>query len=432
MLQSVLSFCRVLIGQSVCVGSATHSRWPKTLSIGVCLWRSQSSSREVSSGVWSFRDSCVPSSSLGRRFLLAHWTQSSCHTRTSIHTSIRGRCLFSENTHHASQEGHTHHAPRDQHTHTAFQDAHLLNRRRHRVCCNNFWKNDLSDASVFKGEREFKKHNEWQNFRFCRFCWFCHTQTQTPIATRPHAHGHTSNRQHNWNSVAKEDCSVFQRRSERTQSVTGRAQPRTGRSIPSPKRIVLYFWEGPRDHKVLPGVHNHAREGQFRAQRGLFCTFEKGQEITKCYREGTTTHGKDISSATEDCYVLWEGQREPPIVAGSGTVTSTVPSPRSHSAGGCHTRSVNMNQGFISWIIILHEHPGGHASWRAYDEEVNESINHLLRERTCMQMECPEDAIRTEWVCLENNGFLLKQLENQNSLGELIWRACTGSLGEIG
>ena len=43
----------------------------------------------------------------------------------------------------------------------------------------------------------------------------------------------------------------------------------------------------------------------------------------------------------------------------------------------------------------LHEHPGGHASWR-YDEEIHKRINHLLRERTCMQMECSEDAIRIQ------------------------------------
>ena len=45
----------------------------------------------------------------------------------------------------------------------------------------------------------------------------------------------------------------------------------------------------------------------------------------------------------------------------------------------------------------LHEHPGGHASWRkTNDEEVHKRINHLLRERTCVQMECSEDAIRIE------------------------------------
>ena len=54
----------------------------------------------------------------------------------------------------------------------------------------------------------------------------------------------------------------------------------------------------------------------------------------------------------------------------------------------------NMRQHFADryW---LHEHPGGHASWREpYDEEIHKRINHVLCERTCVQMECPEDAIR--------------------------------------
>ena len=38
----------------------------------------------------------------------------------------------------------------------------------------------------------------------------------------------------------------------------------------------------------------------------------------------------------------------------------------------------------------LYEHPGGHA------EEFHKRINHFLRERTCVQMECSEDAIRIE------------------------------------
>ena len=55
---------------------------------------------------------------------------------------------------------------------------------------------------------------------------------------------------------------------------------------------------------------------------------------------------------------------------------------------------------------------------RTYDEEVHKRINHLLRERTCVQMECSEDAIRTECICSDNNSFLHKQLDNQNSLEE--------------
>ena len=67
---------------------------------------------------------------------------------------------------------------------------------------------------------------------------------------------------------------------------------------------------------------------------------------------------------------------------------------------------------------------------RTFDEEIHKRINHLLRIRMCVQMERSEDAIRIECVCSEDDGFLHKQLENQNSVGELLWRACTGSLGE--
>ena len=117
-------------------------------------------------------------------------------------------------------------------------------------------------------ERDLKKHIEWQNSKFCRFwrfCHFCHfcrfccAQTQTPVATATH----------------------------KTDNTVG---------ILLSKRIVLYFWEGQRDHKVLPGGHDRAREDQFCGHRGLLRTF-------------------------------WEGQREPPIVAGSGIVTPSSPSP---------------------------------------------------------------------------------------------------------
>ena len=57
---------------------------------------------------------------------------------------------------------------------------------------------------------------------------------------------------------------------------------------------------------------------------------------------------------------------------------------------------------------------------RTYDEEVHKRINHLLRKRTCMQMECSEDANRIERICSENNWFLHQELENENSLGELL------------
>ena len=68
----------------------------------------------------------------------------------------------------------------------------------------------------------------------------------------------------------------------------------------------------------------------------------------------------------------------------------------------------------------LQEHPGGHASWRAQDEEIHTTINHVLRTRTCVQMECSEDAISIKCIRAQNNRFLHKQLENQNCLGELL------------
>ena len=51
---------------------------------------------------------------------------------------------------------------------------------------------------------------------------------------------------------------------------------------------------------------------------------------------------------------------------------------------------------------------------RTYDEEIHTRINHLLREKTCVQMEQNRvNRIGKQW-------FLHKQLENQNSLGELL------------
>ena len=59
-------------------------------------------------------------------------------------------------------------------------------------------------------------------------------------------------------------------------------------TIPRAKRIVLYFWEGQREHEVLLGGHDLAREGQF-------C----GHRIVTYF---------------------WKGQRELQILAGSGIV----------------------------------------------------------------------------------------------------------------
>ena len=86
-----------------------------------------------------------------------------------------------------------------------------------------------------------------------------HPQTQTPIATRLHTHGHTQDGQHKGNSAAKEDCSVQLGRSEKTQ----------------------------------------------------------------CYWEGTTPHGKVTSAATDDCYSLLGRSKRSQSVACSGIVSPT-------------------------------------------------------------------------------------------------------------
>ena len=113
------------------------------------------------------------------------------------------------------------------------------------------------------------------------------------------------------------------------------------RGILLPDRIVLYFWEGQREHKVLPGGHKPARKGQFRGQRRLFCIFGKVRENTKCYLEGTTAHGKVNSAATEDGSVFlgrskgnpiccWERDCAHPLVGpqqASFLRTSTGPGP---------------------------------------------------------------------------------------------------------
>ena len=68
----------------------------------------------------------------------------------------------------------------------------------------------------------------------------------------------------------------------------------------------------------------------------------------------------------------------------------------------------------------MHEHPGGHATWRTHDEEIHKRISHVLRTKTCVQMECSEDAIRIKSMRAQNNIFPHKQLENHNSFGELL------------
>ena len=64
----------------------------------------------------------------------------------------------------------------------------------------------------------------------------------------------------------------------------------------------------------------------------------------------------------------------------------------------------------------LHEHPGGHATWREPAlRKFTKELTSCFVKRICRS----EDAIKFEWICSENKGFFHKQLENQNSLGEL-------------
>ena len=79
----------------------------------------------------------------------------------------------------------------------------------------------------------------------------------------PHAHGHTHTATHKTDNT---------------------------RGILLPKRIVLYFWEGPRDHNVSLGGHDHAREGQFCGHRRLLSTFGKVKKNC-CWERDCSPHG---------------------------------------------------------------------------------------------------------------------------------------------
>ena len=56
--------------------------------------------------------------------------------------------------------------------------------------------------------------------------------------------------------------------------------------------------------------------------------------------------------------------------------------------------------------------------------------NTYFCESTCVQMEFQKMRSESSEYVRKTTGFLHKQLENQTSLGELLRRACTGSLGE--
>ena len=79
----------------------------------------------------------------------------------------------------------------------------------------------------------------------------------------------------------------------------------------------------------------------------------------------------------------------------------------------------NMRQHLVDryW---LHGHPEGTCIVeRTFDEEIYKRINHSLRDRTCVQ-ECSEMRSESSEHVWKTKGFLHKQLENQNSLGELL------------
>ena len=54
---------------------------------------------------------------------------------------------------------------------------------------------------------------------------------------------------------------------------------------------------------------------------------------------------------------------------------------------------------------------------RTHGEEFHRRINHVLRTRTCVQMECSEDGVRIKSTRAQNNWLLRKQLENHNRFG---------------
>ena len=70
------------------------------------------------------------------------------------------------------------------------------------------------------------------------------------------------------NSAATEDCYVLLGRSKRSQSVTGRARPRTGKSILRPQRIVTHFLEGQRELPIVAGSGSVTSHGEGEERRG--------------------------------------------------------------------------------------------------------------------------------------------------------------------
>ena len=80
----------------------------------------------------------------------------------------------------------------------------------------------------------------------------------------------------------------------------------------------------------------------------------------------------------------------------------------------------NMRQHFAD-RYRLHEHSGGHASWRepTMRKFTKESTAYFVKGPVCRWNVQKMRSESSEYV-RKNGGFLHKQLENQNSLGELI------------
>ena len=109
-------------------------------------------------------------------------------------------------------------------------------------------------------------------YQFCPLCQFCHTHTHKRPRTRPHTKPHT--------------------------------QPHTGRCILRLTAFVSSCREGQRRPTLSVGEHGHAREGQFRGQRVLFCGKVSGNPNC-CWSI------QFFSPRGLLCTCL-EGQREPP------------------------------------------------------------------------------------------------------------------------
>ena len=85
---------------------------------------------------------------------------------------------------------------------------------------------------------------------------------------------------------------------------------------------------------------------------------------------------------------------------------------------GLHVKLQRYMQQYFGDGYWQHEHPGGHASWREPTmRKFTESSTYFVKGPVCRSNVQKIRAESSEYVD-ENNGFLHKQLENQNILGE--------------